>query len=133
MDFNEENDMVEFAEINMTPMVDVMLVLLIIFMMSIAFVYHSVDVNVPEFSKNSGKQSHSVVLNIDLDGQLYIDNQLVSAQQLKQQLAQRHIESTININADKQVSYQQLIELMLLIQSTGLEKIQFVTPITSNK
>ncbi|NQY89928.1 MAG: biopolymer transporter ExbD [Colwellia sp.] len=127
--------MTELAEINMTPMVDVMLVLLIIFMVTMPFVYQSVDVSVPELNTEQTQQQSSHQVKITLSGELYIDNMLTSRLQLQRQLkhlAQLKLKPDININADKQVSYQQLIELMVLIQSSGLERIQFVTPISTS-
>ncbi len=135
MDFNEHSEMTELAEINMTPMVDVMLVLLIIFMVTMPFVYQSVDVSVPELNTEQTQQQSSHQVKITLSGELYIDNMLTSRLQLQRQLkhlAQLKLKPDININADKQVSYQQLIELMVLIQSSGLERIQFVTPISTS-
>ena len=130
-DSNDSNDMVEVAEINMTPLVDVMLVLLIIFMVTMPFVYHSVEVNVPELVNSTVERQQSVEVKISKSGQLFLYNKAISRQQLIQNLANSAVTTLkpeVNISADQQVSYQQLIELMLLIQSTGLDSIQFVTP-----
>ena len=130
MDFNDSNDMVEVAEINMTPLVDVMLVLLIIFMVTMPFVYHSVEVNVPEVVDSAIEKQQSVEIKISKSGQLYLYNKAIARPQLAQDLANSAaatLKPEVNISADQQVSYQQLIELMLLIQSTGLDRIQFVT------
>ena len=135
MDFNDNNDMAEVAEINMTPLVDVMLVLLIIFMVTMPFVYQSIEVKVPELVDSAVATQQSIEIKISESGQLFLSNKTLSRQQLIQNLANSAaatLKPEVNITAEQQVSYQQLIELMLLIQSTGLERIQFVTPITSS-
>ncbi len=75
------------AEINVIPLVDVVLVLLIIFMVTAPMLYRGMDINLPKSASNTIKPEARAVLSIERDQRLYLDKDLVSVVQLERKLA----------------------------------------------
>ncbi len=120
------------ADINITPMVDVMLVLLIIFMVAAPMMTQGLDVALPETTANSLRQEEKpVVVSIKEDGTFYLDkieySQPVLQEQLKKILAEKGKEEQILLNADKNVTYGIVASIMADIKAAGFEKIGMMT------
>ncbi|MCB8746456.1 biopolymer transporter ExbD [Rhodoferax sp. U2-2l] len=119
------------SEINMTPLVDVMLVLLIIFIITIPVMKHSVNVDLP-VAKNQPQviQPQTVRLSVDAQG-LYFWNEApveVSALAgLLQAEAAREPQPELHIRGDKAVRYEHVAKVMASAQQAGLRKIGFIT------
>jgi biopolymer transport protein ExbD len=118
-------------EINMTPLVDVMLVLLIIFIITIPVVQHAVKVELPRASSSRDKTPpDNLQLAIDAQGQFFLGKQAISADALEDALreqAAKDPQPQLYIRGDKKVPYAHVAEAMTAAQRAGLVKIGFVT------
>lgn len=117
--------------INVTPLVDVMLVLLIIFMVSAPMMKEGMKVDLPEVeSRALPTQSEDLMVTIDKDRKIDINGSGVEltrlATLLEQIVKQRGIDN-VYLQADKSVSYGYVVEVMSVIRSAGLTKMGLVT------
>lgn len=125
------------AEINVTPFVDVMLVLLIIFMVSAPMMKEGMKVDLPEVeSRALETQNQDLIITINKDKTLDINGSVIDYSRLGMILdqirEQRGVESVF-LQADRSVSYGFVAEVMGTIRSTGLTKIGLVTQPPSKK
>lgn len=128
----EMNDSDEVMnEINMTPLVDVMLVLLIIFIITIPVVQHAVKVELPRASSTKDKTpTENLQLTVDAQGQFFLGKQLITADALEGVLrehAAKDPQPQLYIRGDKKVPYEQVALAMTAAQRAGMAKIGFVT------
>jgi biopolymer transport protein ExbD len=119
------------SEINMTPLVDVMLVLLIIFIITIPVINHAVKLDLPQAASqpNDVKPPH-VDVSISADGSISWDGKVIDDAVLKDQIAAvatRKPQPEIHLRADRKTPYERVAQLMSAAQSGGLSKIGFVT------
>jgi biopolymer transport protein ExbD len=118
-------------EINMTPLVDVMLVLLIIFIITIPVVQHTVKVELPRASSTQDKTPpENLQLAVDGQGQFFLGIQPVPADALEDTLrthASKDPQPQLYIRGDKKVPYEHVAQAMTAAQRAGLSKIGFVT------
>ncbi len=126
----EDNDEV-MSEINMTPLVDVMLVLLIIFIITVPVIQHAVKVELPRASSSRDKTPpENLQLAVDAHGQFFLGKQAVAADALEERLreqAAREPQPQLYIRGDKQVPYEPVAQAMTAAQRAGLSRIGFVT------
>jgi biopolymer transport protein TolR len=119
------------AEINIIPLVDIMLVLLIIFMVAAPLMNDSVDVKLPKAkAKTAGVQEESVVVAVKKDETIYIGKTQIPFADLNKKLAAifaNREKKEIFIRADEQVTHGFIIRVMASIQSAGVYKISFLT------
>ena len=120
------------AEINTTPLVDVMLVLLVIFIITAPLLTHAIRLDLPSAQAPvSTEAPETVTVSIDAKEQLFWnDAPLADAQALRERLAgiaQRTPQPELHLRADQQVRYQRIAEVMSAAQSAGVTKIGFVT------
>ena len=118
-------------EINMTPLVDVMLVLLIVFMVTIPVIRHAVKVDLPHASSQK-EETRPVQVNVSVqaDGTVLWDEQKVSDDELRakiEQAAKTSPQPELHLNADRKVAYEKVAQVMSAAQAGGLTKIGFVT------
>ena len=119
------------SEINVTPFVDVMLVLLIIFMVTAPLLTAGIKINLPESSsvlKNEKKDP--VTVSINSKGEIFIQKKKFSRQQLIQKLTlfkKNNQNLKIYIKGDKNLNYGKVMELMNLINRSGFKKVALVT------
>jgi biopolymer transport protein ExbD len=118
-------------EINMTPFVDVMLVLLIIFMITVPVLKHAVDVNLPKASSKSQLSKPEILnLNIDQSGRYILNQNQMDEKQLKKYLenvSKSNVQPVLHIYGDKKVEYDYVAQAMSIASSVGIEKVGFVT------
>ena len=119
------------AEINMIPLIDVMLVLLVIFIVTAPLLTHAVKVELPKASSqvNVVKREH-VQISIDAGGQLFWNGELLDPQAMQQRMAEtagKDAATELHIHADGNVAYKQVARLMADAAKAGLTKIGFVT------
>jgi biopolymer transport protein ExbD len=110
------------AEINITPFTDVVLVLLIIFMIATPFIYQSsMKVQLPQASK-SEETSRDVIININAQGQVFLEDTKVDLESLKYKLTamvRNKPDTFVIINGDKNVKYDSVVQVMdVLTQSS---------------
>ena len=125
------------SDINVTPFVDVMLVLLIIFMVTAPMMSQGVSVSLPEAtSKPLSSETDQLIITINKDNQIFINDYQVTLDFLREKLS-KIIESRQNqdvfLRADKNISYGMVVRVMSEIKEAGVEKLGMVTePIPSN-
>ena len=126
----EDNDDV-MSEINMTPLVDIMLVLLIIFIITVPVIQHAVKVELPRASSTRDRTPpENLQLSIDAQGRLFLGKQAVAADALQERLheqAVREPQPQLYIRGDKKVPYEHVAQAMTAAQRAGLRQIGFVT------
>ncbi|MGQ0586280.1 MAG: ExbD/TolR family protein [Gammaproteobacteria bacterium] len=125
------SDSPPMSEINVTPMVDVMLVLLIIFMITAPLITHKVAIDLPQAAAQRNPDKPDIVtLSIDAQGQLFWNDQPVTAEEWKVRVrsaALKDPQPELHLRAEKTTQYQQLAEVMADAQAAGMVKIGFVT------
>jgi len=118
-------------EINMTPLVDVMLVLLIIFIITVPVLKHTVQVDLPRASsEREQSKPQTVRLSVDAQGAYWLDEIRVSDQSLPaalRQHASREPQPDLHIRGDRKVPYERVAQAMAAAQQAGLRKIGFIT------
>ena len=126
-------------EINTTPLVDVMLVLLIIFLITIPVVNSSVDVNLPrENNKLRNVYVDSIVVSASRSGRVFIGDRTFDINSddtfnnYIKELSSLEPQPEIHIRADKEILFQNLGKLMKLLQFYGIKRIAFLTDPTSD-
>jgi biopolymer transport protein ExbD len=126
----EDSDEV-MSEINMTPLVDVMLVLLIIFIITMPVIQHTVKVALPRASSSRDQTPpDKLQLSVDAQGRFFLDEQAVAADALQERLreqAAREPQPQLYIRGDKNVPYEHVAQAMTAAQRAGLSRIGFVT------
>ena len=119
------------SDINVTPLVDVMLVLLIIFMVTAPMMTQGVDVDLPETTAKPLRQKEEPLLvTIKKDGQIYFNDIKLDQSLLKQQLAalsKADHEKPIFLKADKLVPYGLVVSVMADIKESGFDKLGMIT------
>ena len=125
------NDNDTMSEINVTPFVDVMLVLLVIFMVTAPMMTQGMMVELPKAEANSLPQSEKQLnLSVTEDGQFYINKEPLSSTEMQTKLsalAQVSADRDVLINADGRVPYQKVAELMSIATQAGFTKIGMIT------
>ena len=128
---NSGGDDTPMAEINVTPLVDVMLVLLIVFMITMPILTHSIPLQLPNArSQDNVHVTEPLRLSIDRNGTYALGEQIESLDTLQahlRQAAEQNPETVLAIAADKQVSYDAVAQALSAARSAGLSKIGFVT------
>ncbi len=118
-------------EINMTPLVDVMLVLLIIFIITVPVMKHSVNVDLPRASSEQQLiKPETVRLSVDAQGGYYINDSKITDEELAPRLlaaAAQTPQPDLHIRGDKAVRYERVAQAMAAAQQAGLHKIGFIT------
>lgn len=119
------------AEINTTPLVDVMLVLLIIFIITAPLLTHAVKIDLPEASSQPNPDKPDIVtLAIDGHGSLYWNDQRIYEDELEARLmsaAGQKPQPELHLRADKTTVYERLAKVMSTAQNVGIERMGFVT------
>lgn len=118
-------------EINMTPLVDVMLVLLIIFIITVPVLTHSVKVDLPRADNTPNElKPETVNLAVNAEGHIYWNENQVSMEELELRLstaAAQQPQPEVHIRGDKAVAYEHVIKTMAAVQRAGILKLGFVT------
>lgn len=129
--FNPARPQSMMSDINVTPMVDVMLVLLVIFIITAPMFTHAVKLDLPRAQAGAVQQQpHTVTIAIDAQGVLYWDGQQVDAAGLDARLtnaARQAPQPELQLRADKNTRYEAVAQVMAAAQSRGLAKLGFVT------
>jgi len=129
--FNHHRQKESMADINVTPMVDVMLVLLVIFIISAPMFTNAVQLELPKAqAKALQQEADTVTLAIDAAGTVYWNNDALQAGELEQRLAEAAglpQQPELQLRADKDTRYEVVAQVMAAAQSHGLTRIGFVT------
>ncbi len=119
------------AEINMVPLIDVMLVLLVIFLITAPLLTHSISVQLPQASAQAVENEKKYLdLAITIEGELYLDNEKVELEDLTATLQPYSLETPqpeIRLRADQETRYELLAQVMSRAKASGLARLGFVT------
>ena len=119
------------SEINTTPLVDVMLVLLVIFIITAPLLTHAVKIDLPQASSQPLPEKPEVIsVSIDGSGKMYWNDAPMVQGELSvklQQIAKQEPQPELHIRADKETRYQILAEVMADAQNAGVTKLGFVS------
>lgn len=119
------------AEINVTPLVDVMLVLLIIFMITAPMMNTGVDIDLPQVTaKNIEDPEGKLVLSISTDKKIHLGGTLITWQELETKLAANERvkkESEIYIEADTNLPYGVIVTAMAIAKNAGIQRVMMLT------
>jgi biopolymer transport protein ExbD len=129
--FNENNNQAPMAEINVTPMVDVMLVLLVIFIITAPLFTHAVKLDLPNAQSTAAPEKpETITLSINAEGKLFWNNAEINEQELTNRFviaAQKTPIPELHLRADKSTRYEVIAKVMAGAQNNGISKIAFVT------
>lgn len=124
------------AEINVIPLVDVVLVLLVIFMITAPMLYRGIDIKLPSSASNTIKPEVRMVLTIEKDQKLYLDKDPISVAQLERRLRsakEQNAEVSVFLRADRDVPYGTVVQVMDGVKKAGIEKMGMVTEPTGSE
>ncbi|MDD5154417.1 MAG: protein TolR [Desulfovibrionales bacterium] len=125
------NDKKLLSEINVTPFVDVMLVLLIIFMVTAPMMIQGMDVELPKTTARAiDNKEENIVITIDRHKDIFVNNARIPQPQIKKYM--QHLKETatgreVLLRADRSVPYGLVVEIMAQIRAAGIEKLGMVT------
>ena len=129
--FNDNKQNAPMADINVTPMVDVMLVLLVIFIITAPLFTHAIKLDLPSAQSAAAPQKpETISLSIDGDGRIFWNNDPVDQKDLGPKLAQaaqQNPQPELQLRADKSTRYEVIAQVMSAAQTNGMTKIGFVT------
>ena len=120
------------SDINMTPLIDVMLVLLVIFMLTAPLMTSRLKLDLPKADARVNPPNPPAVLAIALtaDGQTHLDEQLITPEALAKQVeaqAKQKPDTEVQLRVDRVVPYERVAQLIGVLQKSGLNRIAFVT------
>jgi biopolymer transport protein TolR len=120
------------AEINVTPMVDVMLVLLVIFIVTAPLLTTGVNVNLPQTqrTKSLPQDNKALTLYVERDGTITLNDAKTDVDTLTAKLSsirESNVEVAIYVKGDKDVAYGQMMQVMASVAAAGITKVAFVT------
>ncbi|PUE45449.1 biopolymer transporter ExbD [Limnohabitans sp. 2KL-1] len=123
------------SEINVTPLVDVMLVLLVIFILTAPLMTSAIRLDLPSSEGGeAGGVPQAIALVVDAQGALFLNDQPITPEALRQQLAsaaRRNPLTELELRADASVPYGRVVEAMGLAQKAGLSRIGFVAQVVA--
>lgn len=129
--FSEGRSAEPMSEINVTPMVDVMLVLLVIFIITAPLFTHAIKLDLPQAqSAPAPEKAETISLSIDSRGTIFWNNNAIEPTELADRLkatAQKKPLPELQLRADREARYETIAVVMSAAQSSGLTKIGFVT------
>ncbi|MFN2308408.1 MAG: ExbD/TolR family protein [Gammaproteobacteria bacterium] len=121
----------EMAEINMIPLVDIMLVLLVIFIITAPVITHAVKIDLPRVGHERNETPpRTVTLSLDADGALYWDQELLAPSALQARLSAAvaaHPALELHLRADQQTAYERLARVLTQAREAGVARIGFIT------
>ena len=131
MAFGNKHDQEAMSEINVTPLVDVMLVLLVVFIVTAPLLTQSVGVNLPKTVAAAPAPTGPVTLvSLDAAGEIYLDKEKMTAERLGQKLAERHTQNpelTVQFEVDESIRYGKAAEVLAIAQQAGITRLSLQT------
>lgn len=128
--FDKDDFSAPMAEINTTPLVDVMLVLLIIFLVTAPMLTQAIKLELPNEKAQTVDDEKPIMVSINANGEYYWDSTLISKKQLEtkfSEAAKVNTQQPIHLRADKKTPYENVSHILAAAQRTGLTNIGFIT------
>ena len=129
--FRDEDGYGVLSEINITPFVDVMLVLLVIFMVTAPFLQQGIDIDLPAAKTPEIKmESDPIILTVKEDGEIYIDKYTISLEDIPEKLAQimkAKGSEEVFLRADRDVRYGLVVQVMAETKRAGATRLGMIT------
>ncbi len=129
--FDNRNSGSALSEINMVPLIDVMLVLLVIFLITAPLLSHSIKIQLPQASSEPVQQDPKTIdLAIDAEGQIFVNEQPVDLEDLTATLApysKDQPQPELRIRADTDTRYEVLAQVMSRSKASGMTRLGFIT------
>ena len=126
-----DDDSEVMSEINMIPLVDVMLVLLIIFIITVPVLTHSVKLDLPRADNTPNEiKPQTITLAVTSDAQFHWNEDTVTMGELEARLAEiasQEPQPEVHIRGDRKVEYEYVLKLMAAVQRSGMLKVGFVS------
>jgi biopolymer transport protein ExbD len=123
------------SEINITSLVDVMMVLLIIFMLTAPFIQAGIKVRLPKAKSTVIKESEGVILAISKEGDVYINNNKVEMEELTESLRNLKVagEERVFVRADQDVPYGVVMKVVGNVKEVGIDEVGMITELEKIK
>jgi biopolymer transport protein ExbD len=119
------------SEINVTPLVDIMLVLLVVFIVTAPLLTNAVKVHLPQTSTTAPiEQTKAVTISIDRDGTIYVDRSVFALRDLEPELKRQRAlrpDLTVHLNADEATNYGLVAKAMAAVDHAGIAKLSVLT------
>ena len=132
---NDTHEQQPLAEINMIPLIDVMLVLLVVFIITAPLLTQSIKIDLPQVAAQTHiEMPEAIVLALDAQGVLHWNGLAISDAELPAKLLEAAVRKTqpeLHLRADKETRYQRVAEVMGLAQKAGIKKMGFITEPTN--
>ena len=128
--FDKEDLQAPLSEINMIPLVDIMLVLLVIFLITAPILTSSIQLNLPKDSGISTQEKNPITISITKNGEYFLEEQSFLIKDLEnhlREISQENIDAQINIRADSAVEFGNVSHILSLAQKLGLKNVGFIT------
>jgi len=129
-EFQREEFQAPLAEINMTPLVDIMLVLLVIFLITAPIINSAININLPKENARPLTDNKVITISITQDGQYFLEETKMTSQEIAlhlQKIANENSQQLIHIRADESVAYKLVSKILAIAQNSGLNNISFIT------
>jgi len=131
MDASSRREGTTIAQINVTPLVDVMLVLLVIFMVTAPIIQQGVQVNLPQAKTNAIPGTEApLIVTVAKNGKIYLNDNALSLNELGQKLRaikKLQVDKQVYLRADQDVRYGTVMKTIAEIKQAGIEKLGMVT------
>ncbi len=128
--FEREELQAPLSEINMTPLVDVMLVLLVIFLVTAPMLNSAIKLDLPAEAAAQISEEKAATISVNEDGKYFLNDQELSTGELESQLkilAKNNPKQQIHLRADVNVHYGKVSHVLAALQRNGLSNIGFIT------
>ena len=123
------------SEINITSLVDVMMVLLIIFMLTAPFIQAGIKVRLPKAKSTVIKETKGVMLAVNRQGDIYLDDRKVELEKLEEALRNLKVagEERVFVRADKDVPYGVVMDVIGRVKAVGIDEVGMITQMETIK
>lgn len=127
----QQEDDAELSDINITPLVDVMLVLLVAFVITIPVLTNAVHVNLPKtVTTTPPDEQKAVTVTVDGDGKVFLNSTEIARQDLERQLAalkSGNPDLSLHLRADERVAYGPVAKVMAAVEHAGISRVAILT------
>jgi biopolymer transport protein ExbD len=125
---SEQDDVV--SEINITPLVDVMLVLLVAFIVTAPLLNNAIRVNLPKTEARASAPDHAVTVSVDKQGAVFIDKRRIAREARDTEFAtlhERQPDAQVTLQGDESTSYGEVAKVLAALQHAGITKLAVLT------